>query len=360
MGRRWSAAVATVAMLATLISVMTARPARAQTITARPVATGLNFPAGFTFTPDARIFYGERLTGEVHLLNPRASTDSLFFTITNVRAPGLTGLALHPDYPSTPYLYAYVARTVSGVPHNQIVRLTDRNGIGSAQTVIYSRRAGPDHNGGRLLFGPDRSLYLSSGDYGDPANAQNLANAFGKVLRMTPSGGIPPDNPFPGSRSYAYGMRNPFGFAFDPQTGRLWATDNGPECNDELNLVQRGGNHAWGPSATCSTPPAPPANTNRDGPAPILPQRFYTPSIAPTGVAFCSSCALGSTSGGRLFFGAYNTGEIRRVTLNANRNAVSSQAVVLTHSRGILSLERAPGGVLHFSDAGGIYRLVLA
>ena len=274
-------------------------------------------------------------------------------------APGLTGLALHPDYPAMPYVYAYVQRTVAGVLRSQILRLTDTGGAGSSQTLIYNRSAGPDHNGGRLLFGPDRRLYLSIGDHAAPANAQNLTNDFGKILRMTPAGGIPTGNPFPSSRIHAYGLRNVFGFAFDPQTGRLWATDNGPECNDELDLVLRAGNYAWGPAATCSTPPTPPANTNQDGPNPILPKRFY-PSIAPTGAAFCSGCGLGSGSAGRLLFGAFNTGQLRRVTLNANRDGVSSQAVVLTHPRGILAVERAPGGALHFSDPGGIYRLVLA
>lgn len=358
MGRPWRAAAATVAVALALVGVTAARPARAQTITVVPVVTGLNFPAGFTFTPDARIVYGERLTGEIHIFNPQTGTDSLFSTISNVSAPGLTGLALHPDYPSMPYVYAYVQRTVSGVLRSQILRFTDTGGAGSSQTLIYSRRAGPDHNGGRLLFGPDRRLYLSIGDHAAPANAQNLTNDFGKILRMTPAGGIPTGNPFPNSRIHAYGLRNVFGFAFDPQTGRLWATDNGPECNDELDLVQRAGNYAWGPAATCSTPPAPPANTNQDGPNPILPKRFY-PSIAPTGAAFCSGCGLGSGSAGRLFFGAFNTGELRRVMLNANRDGVSSQAVVLTHPRGILAVERAPGGALHFSDPGGIYRLVL-
>ena len=78
MGRPWRAAVVAVAVALPLVGVTAASPARAQTITAVPVVTGLNFPAGFTFTPDARIFYGERLTGEIHIFNPRTATDSLF------------------------------------------------------------------------------------------------------------------------------------------------------------------------------------------------------------------------------------------------------------------------------------------
>ena len=99
---------------------------------------------------------------------------------------------------------------------------------------------------------------------------------------MTSKGAVPPDNPFPGKLIFAYGLRNSFGFTFDPLTGKLWETENGPECNDEVNLEQAGENHAWGSSETCSTPPAPPANTNQDGPAPrILPLAYFTPTVLP-------------------------------------------------------------------------------
>jgi glucose/arabinose dehydrogenase len=90
----------------------------------------------------------------------------------------------------------------------------------------------------------------------------------------------------------------------------------------------------------------------------VLPKLWYTPTIAPTGIAFCDGCRLGARSRGRLFFGAYNTGALRRVTLNAARTDVRGQKVAYTHPSGILSLEAGPGGRLYLSDAGAIYRLV--
>jgi glucose/arabinose dehydrogenase len=175
---------------------------------------------------------------------------------------------------------------------------------------------------------------------------------------MNASGGVPDTNPF-GNLVWAYGIRNSYGFAFDPETNRLWASENGPSCNDELNRIVKGANHGWGPSQTCVSPPAPPVNTNQDGPSPVLPKRFYTPTTAPTGVAFCSGCGLGAGKEGHLFYGTYKTGQIREVTLNTSRFGVAAEALAYSHSSGVLSVESAPDGRVYFSDGSGIYRLSL-
>lgn len=224
--------------------------------------------------------------------------------------------------------------------------------------VIYSAPASTYHNGGRILFGPDKKLYAVVGDRQDPANAQSLTNPHGKILRMTAAGKVPGDNPFPGSLVWSYGTRNSYGFTFDPQTRSLWETENGPECNDELNRIVRARNYGWGPSETCSSPPPAPSNTNRDGPYPQLPASFYTPTVAPTGAVFCSGCGLGSANEGTLFYGTFNTRQIRWVTLDAHRHAVTAEAVAYTNPSGVLSMERAPSGALYFSDQSGIYELV--
>jgi glucose/arabinose dehydrogenase len=248
---------------------------------------------------------------------------------------------------------------VSGALRNQILRFTDTSGTGTAQTVIFSAPASssPYHNGGRILFGPDGMLYAIVGEGHDPRNAQDTTrNNRGKILRMTPSGGVPSDNPIANSRIFAYGIRNSFGFAFDPQRNRLWETENGPSCNDELNLIRRGANYGWGPNETCNG--SSPGNTNQDGPNPVMPKRWYTPTIAPTGIAFCQACGLGSPNSGKLFFGAYNTGAVRAVTLNARRTGVTGQRIAYTHPSGVLSMEVGPNGVLYFSDSAAIYKLV--
>ncbi len=355
--RRLVASVCT----ALLASLLAATPARAATVAA-PVATGLAFPAAFTVAPSGRIFYGERLTGVVRMTDPGSGWTAPFFTVPDLATSGeqgLLGIALDPDFPRSPFVYLYATRIVSGTAENQILRVRYFRATGTAMTVIYRAPAAVVHNGGRILFGPDGMLYAVTGDATVPASSQTVGSPLGKVLRMTPLGAVPDDNPFPGSLTWAYGIRNSFGLAFDPVTSGLWQTENGPACNDELNRIFKGLNYGWGPNQTCSTPPAPPANTNRDGPSPVSPAAFYTPPPALTGVAFCSGCGLGAASENALFYGTFNTRQIRQVELaSRGRHRVASDVVSYTHPSSILSLERGPDGGLYFSDPSGIYRLV--
>ena len=298
------------------------------------VAGGLNDPAAFTFTPGGNIFYGERDTGEIHILAPAHHTNRLFFTVPNVVSQGergLLGIALHPNFPGTPFVYAYVTRLVSGHHENQIVRITDSGGRGKNLTVIFRTRiVSPDgepyHNGGRIRFGPDGMLYAIVGEAHNSANAQNRTNPAGKILRMTPGGKPAPGNPFIGSST---------------------------------NRIVKGANMGWGPKENDCSSGKSPYNTNNSGPAPrVLPKRWYTPTIAPTGDVFCQGCHLGPKNRGRLFFGVYKTSEIRRVTLTSNRLGVVSQSTVFTNSDSVLSMERGPGGGIYFSDTHHIYKLV--
>jgi len=349
-------------MIAVAVGIgLLAAPAAA-VVKARRVVGGLNQPTAFTFAGRV-IWYVEKSTGEIHTFDPATHTDHTFATISGVNSDGergMLGIALDPAYPTRPFVYVYVTRSAAGHLRNQIVRLTDSGGTGTNLRVLWSVPASstPYHNGGHIAFGPDRMLYAVVGEGHHPALAQKLGSDRGKVLRMTRTGSAPADNPFPHSRVYSYGLRNSFGFAFDPTTGRLWETENGPECNDELNRIIAGRNYGWGPSETCSG--TSPRDTNQDGPSPVLPKLWYTPTIAPTGIAFCRHCGLGKRSRGALFFGAYNTGQIRRVRLNAKRTGVRRQTVVFTSGSGIFSMQVGPRGRLYFSDASGaIYRLVL-
>jgi glucose/arabinose dehydrogenase len=239
---------------------------------------------------------------------------------------------------------------------NQIVRLRDNGGVGVQPKVIFQTNAGSEHHGGRMLFGSDGQLWVVTGEEGVPANAQDLTNNLGKMLRMTPNGQVPPGNPF-GTLVWAYGLRNSFGWAFDPQTGFLWEQDNGPECNDEINLIRKGKNYGWGPSETCSTPPPPPQNTNQDGPSPVLPVEYFASPTAPTGVAFCQGCGLAGAEG-HLFYGNWNTFDIHEVVLTSDRRRIASDTSVYNNGSGVLSIERGPDGALYFSDTTAIYQLI--
>jgi glucose/arabinose dehydrogenase len=327
---------------------------------AQPVSpSALAFPLAFTVTPDGnRILYGERFTGRIRRLNPATGTGTPFFTVPNVATAGeqgLLGLALHPSYPSDGRVWAFVTRTVSGTAKNQLLRI---RADGSGFAVLRNLPTAEFHEGGRIMFGPDGKLYVVVGDNDNLPLAQNLASQAGKVLRLNPDGTVPSDNPRAGSPIIGYGIRNSIGFSFDPQERHLWLTDNGPRCNDEVNLIKRLTlrNYGWGPSFTCSSPPPAPLNTNQDGPSPVLPKLFFAETLGITGAAFCHLCGLSSYD--QLFFGDYNTGTIRRARLTSPRTGIASQAPFYDHPASVLSLETPiEGGPIYFSTTTNIFRL---
>jgi glucose/arabinose dehydrogenase len=327
-----------------------------------PVKSGLVNPAGFTFLPDGRIVYGERNTGRVMLLDPQTGNLSVMYTITKVRTSGegLLSLAVDPGWPEKPFIYAFTTRLVGAqdarTRQAQILRIRIADDVGVSRKIIWRLDTNGKHDGAHIAFGPDGKLYAAVGDLEDPANAQDLTNDAGKVLRMNRNGSVPKDNPFSGSLIFTYGLRNSFGFSFDPQSGALWETENGPECTDEINLEQAGENHGWGPDETCSG--TEPDGTNQDGPAPrTMPLAWFTPTIAPTGLAFCEGCGI-TDADGALFFGAYNTGEIREIQLTSDRKSVAAVSVAYTFQGSVLSMQSAPDGGLYFSSADTIYQLV--
>jgi glucose/arabinose dehydrogenase len=110
--------------------------------------------------------------------------------------------------------------------------------------VIDGIPAAGNHNGGRIAFGPDGMLYVTTGDAGDRNSAQDVDALSGKILRLTPEGDVPEDNPFAGSPVYSYGHRNPQGIAWDAD-GRMYASEFGQDTWDELNVIEAGGNYGW-------------------------------------------------------------------------------------------------------------------
>jgi glucose/arabinose dehydrogenase len=272
---------------------------------------------------------------------------------------GLVGVALSPRFDDGGFLYAYATRATSSGARNHLLRSRiDENGRAAPFHVLVDvMPAGERHNGGRILFGPDGSLYAATGDSGDPSLAQDPDVNAGKILRIEENGSVPNDNPWVGSPVFASGIRNSFGLAFDPATGRLWESENGPECNDELNRVGPQDNLGWGPAGACTGGIR---ATNADGVDPVLPELSFARTIAPTGLVFCDGCGLGSERELHLFYGSFNTGEIHEVTLGPDRKNVIADEVAYRHRNVVLSLEHGPDGSLYFSDGLAIYQLALA
>ncbi|MGH2539214.1 MAG: PQQ-dependent sugar dehydrogenase [Actinomycetota bacterium] len=373
--------IAFVALVAAIVgasvgSAAAARPASAAPAVRVVTVAELDQPVGFTFTPSGRVIYLERASGEIRQLNRRTGRDRLLHRVGGVNSAGergALGVALHPRWPHIPLLYVYVTRApVGGALRNQVLRFRIAGHRAEQRRVLLESPIGSrtNHNGGRLAFGPDRKLYVVIGDGGeDPGTAQQLADEpRGKILRMNPDGSVPAANPF-GSLVWSFGHRNSFGFAFDPVTGELWESENGPECNDELNRIVEGANFAWGRSQSCEHP-AMPLDTNRDGPDPkVLPQWTFAETVAATGVAFCEGCGLGAAYEGELFMGCANgtckdtVGPVARVTLGAGRSSIDGlprKVPLRGYDRAVYSMEVAPNGSIYFSDAQAIHRLVPA
>jgi glucose/arabinose dehydrogenase len=345
---------------------------RKATITFRTVKGGLNDPAGFTFGAGGKIYYAERGTGRIRSYSPRTKKLHTFFSISRVDGSGergALGVALSPNWPATPFMYVYVTRrTKASSPlQNQLVRIKLSKGHGVGMRILFTQpvSSATNHNGGRILFGPDGKLYVIIGENANPASAQNLNNLRGKILRVNAPGNSTDGRAAAGNfhgRIWAYGIRNSFGFTFDSATGRLWETENGPSCNDEINLLQMGSNYGWGVNQSCGSTTAP-RDTNNSGPTPrVLPKVFFTSTLGITGDAFCHGCGLGPAAEGRLFFGCVNDGFLRSMALDAGRtNKLGSVAKVFTGPSGaIYSLETGPNGHIYFSNPNGIYKLVLA
>ena len=322
------------------------------------------WPAAFAFTPKGReLFYLERFTGEIHRVVLKTGRDTLWGQVGPVNASGergALGLAIDPKWDTgkakkrRKNRWVYVFYTNASPLENRIARLRKKrgsNGTREQRLATISIDGPTNHNGGVIHIGPDGKLYAVTGDQAaNPNRAQNPTDPAGKVLRMNRGGGRPADNPIANSLALSYGHRNSFGFTFDPQTGRLWQTENGPECDDEINLITPGGNYGWGSDSDCP-------NTSTQGPAPIQPEREYTPAIVPTGAAFCSGCGLGAEVEGQLLVAFFDDGTIRRYSLDGERDDITGEAVLYDHAGFVLAVERRPNGQIYFSDEDGIYRL---
>ncbi|MDA3646835.1 PQQ-dependent sugar dehydrogenase [Saccharopolyspora indica] len=205
------------------------------------VADGLGAPWSIAFH-DGTPLISERDTARIVELTPTGDARPIG-TIAGVEGTGeggLLGIAARDGY-----LYAYF----TAGEENRIERYALTGGagalrLGAPQAVLGGIPAAGIHNGGRIAFGPDGMLYATTGDAQDRGSAQDLGSLAGKILRMTPDGGVPPDNPFPGSLVHSYGHRNAQGIAWSANA-TMYATEFGQNTWDELNIVEPGGNYGW-------------------------------------------------------------------------------------------------------------------
>ncbi|MBI4187257.1 MAG: PQQ-dependent sugar dehydrogenase [Chloroflexi bacterium] len=212
------------------------------------IATGLESPWSLDFLPDGGVIFTER-PGRIRLLDARGNLlPKPILEIAEV-APGgeggLLGVALHPRFSENRYVYVYYTYQSGAGLRNKVMRYeNDGLTLTGAAVVIDGIPGAQIHDGGRIKFGPDGLLYITTGDASQSDLAQEVNSLAGKILRLSDDGTIPSDNPFPGSPVYSLGHRNPQGLAWDDY-GRLWATEHGSSAMDELNLIRPGMNYGW-------------------------------------------------------------------------------------------------------------------
>jgi len=288
------------------------------------VATGLEVPWGIDFLPDGTALVAERDSRRVLAIPPGGDVSTV--GEVEVAAPegegGLLGLAVSPDFERDRTIYLY-ATTSSD---NRVLRTTfSGGGLGPVEVVLDGIPKGFVHDGGRLEFGPDGHLYVSTGETGDPALAQDRDSLAGKILRITTDGDPAPGNPFPGSPVWSLGHRNVQGLAFDGR-GRLWASEFGEQTFDELNLVRRGQNYGW-----------PEVEGTGGEPQYVDPAATWsTDEASPSGLAW---------SGGRLWMAALRGGRLWRIDTDGGE-ATRTRAFLTGRFGRLRTVVESPEGTL--------------
>jgi glucose/arabinose dehydrogenase len=332
------------------------------------VVGSANQLVAMAFTPDGRLLYTER-TGNVRIVSGTLlGAAVIHFDVNTEGERGLLGIAVDPDFNANHYVWIY--RTTPqgsggncGSIENQIVRFTLNGNVGSNPQIDQCYpvdRYQTIHNGGNLHFGPDGKLYVTVGnntgvnDGEDPS--QKLISPLGKLHRYTVASGAlstPSDNPFYNTTNavksiYAYGLRNSFDFAFDPVSQKVFVTENGDGCDDEINRLLPGNNYGWRPNYPCddATGPNPAYNT-------IPPLIYWTPTLAPTGIEFYTGAAIPEWQND-LFICNFKdaTTALHHFKLNTTRTAITAHTVI-SGVKCHTDVLTGPDGALYYSENGG-------
>jgi glucose/arabinose dehydrogenase len=304
----------------------------------RPFVEGLELPTNMAFAPDGRLFFTEKETGRVRVVRPDGTLNEhpfVRFDVIPDAERGLLGIALDPRFDRDPWVYLYFSDARDG--RNRLVRVrADGSRAGETQVLLDGLPASSGyHNGGDLAFGLDGTLFVTIGEVHESERAQDVNDLGGKIVRLNPDGSIPSDDPFGGSNPvWSYGHRNSFGICVDPSSGALWETENGPDVDDEVNRIRRGGNYGW------------PLVTGRNGGDELVrPVVVFRDTIALTGCAVVE---------GSLYFGAFD-GELFRLPAGAGETGRATR--IATFPTGVTDVVLGPDGRLYVATSDAIWTL---
>ena len=237
-----------ISLVIILISVMVLPNAFAE-INVETVLDNLKNPWELKFGPDGTIFFTER-DGKLWVIDNESTLHLVAeFPASNTAEGGLLGLELDPDYENNHFLYLYQTYLDITTHQNKVVRYTINNNQITDELVLIDKIPGALwHDGGRIKFGPDEMLYITTGDAINADLSQDKDSLAGKILRINSDGTVPSDNPF-NSPVFSYGHRNPQGLAWN-ENGILVSSEHGPSgergyAHDEINVIERGKNYGW-------------------------------------------------------------------------------------------------------------------
>jgi glucose/arabinose dehydrogenase len=317
-------------------------------------AEGLEHPWALAFLPGGEALVTER-PGRLLRVDPQTGERTVISGTPRVDARGQGGLLdieLHPAFADNRWVYLTWAGRCEGGNATHLgrgrldgARLADFETLFVAGPCVRSTK----HFGSRIVFGRDGVLFMTTGDRGERDRAQDLGDHNGSVLRLNDDGGIPADNPFADrsdarSAIYSFGHRNPQGAAIHPVTGALWIHEHGPRGGDEINRPEPGANFGW-PETTYGREYWGPEIGPDTLPGTVPPIHHWTPSIAPSGMAFYTG--PGSEDGqGRLFVGALAQVHLAQLTLDGRR-VVDEKRLLTDRGRRIRAIEPGPDGGLY-------------
>jgi len=328
------------------------------------VATGLEHPWGLAFLPDGRMLVTER-PGRLRIVDADGTLSAPLSGVPEVAARGQGGLldvVLDPDFATTPWVYLSYSEPGEEGSGTSVARGKLQGNALVDVEVIFRQTPKLDagqHFGSRLVFDRDGLLYVATGDRGNWDNVQRLDRGQGKIFRIQRDGGIPADNPFVGRDDaidaiWSYGHRNVQGAALHPETGELWQTEHGARGGDELNIAAAGLNYGWPVITLGVNYSGQPIGAGlKEAPGMEQPIHQWTPSIAPSGLAFYTSDRFPAWSGS-LFVGALAYQRIVRLTLDGNE-IVAEEALLTDLGERIRDVRAGPDGYLYLltDDAKG-------
>ncbi len=328
------------------------------------VLEGLERPWSIAWLPDGAMLITER-PGRLRIVRKGVLDPTPITGVPEVFAVnqgGLMEVSLHPSFAENRFVYLTYSHGTNEANRTRVARATfDGKALRDLKVIfeVNQAKSSGQHFGSRIIWLPDNTMLVAIGDGGNPPvqldgdlirkQAQNLRSRLGKIVRLNDDGSIPKDNPFVGRTNadpaiWSYGHRNIQGLAFDAATRRVWSTEHGARGGDELNLAEAGKNYGW-PIVTYSQEySGGEISKERSRPGMVDPKVFWTPSPAPSGLAFYNGDKVPEWKG-KLFSGELVSRDVRRIDLDEKGNVKGQQTISI--GQRVRDVRQGPDGFLY-------------